>query len=105
MINSNNRSIQNTCYSIVNGEWHVWGKWSTCGSIEDQGKKYRKRSRICNNPAPQNGGKNCTGISTAVQMCGKNIYVFKMVLNISIADNEGKKDVEGRQERIGKCQD
>ena len=35
----------------------------------------------------------------------KNISVFKMVLNISIADNEGKKDVEGRQERIGKCQD
>ena len=35
---------------IVNGDWGVWGAWSTCSMTCGSGT--RARSRSCDNPAP-----------------------------------------------------
>ncbi|XP_076054854.1 unc-5 [Oratosquilla oratoria] len=43
----------------VDGSWSSWSSWSSCSS-----KCYRgvqKRTRMCNNPAPMNGGEACHG--------------------------------------------
>ena len=36
------------------GQWEEWGQCShTCG------ESFRSRTRKCDNPAPQNGGRDC----------------------------------------------
>ena len=42
---------------IVNGNWGVWGAWSTCSMTCGSGTLTRSRS--CDNPAPANGGLHC----------------------------------------------
>ena len=41
----------------VNGKWSKWGKWSKCS--ETCGGGSQTRSRVCDNPAPDNGGAEC----------------------------------------------
>ncbi|XP_060563197.1 SCO-spondin-like [Ruditapes philippinarum] len=43
----------------VDGGWSEWSNFSRCGSVCGDG--YTTRNRTCSNPAPQNGGNNCTG--------------------------------------------
>ena len=40
---------------IIDGKWTNWSSWTTCGR-----NCQKSRSRSCNNPYPQNGGKNCS---------------------------------------------
>ncbi|KAM8930119.1 complement component C8 beta chain [Pelodytes ibericus] len=47
----------------VDGNWSCWTEWTACSRRE------KKRTRECNNPAPQNGGKQCEGASTATESC------------------------------------
>lgn len=51
----------------VDGKWGVWGKWTTCSKTCGGG--YMSRSRTCNNPAPQNGGRPCQGPSSERNSC------------------------------------
>lgn len=50
--------------SVVNGGWGAWTQWSFCDS-----NCQKKRWRFCDNPLPQNGGLNCTGLSQEIQNC------------------------------------
>ncbi|XP_031569460.1 uncharacterized protein LOC116303960 [Actinia tenebrosa] len=43
----------------VNGGWGKWSPWGKCDKPCGKGRKYR--SRKCNNPAPQGGGRKCRG--------------------------------------------
>ncbi len=46
------------------GEWEAWGKCDAqCGNGN------RERIRKCNNPAPQNGGKDCVGSDRERDAC------------------------------------
>lgn len=52
---------------LVNGEWDEWSNWSSCSVTCGLGEK--QKSRTCTKPAPSNGGLNCTGDSTASELC------------------------------------
>ncbi|CAD5125802.1 DgyrCDS14008 [Dimorphilus gyrociliatus] len=83
-----NSTYEGNLCEIAHGGWSEWTAWSLCSSDCDMG--YSKREIICNNPAPENGGrpckkepgktyaeyKNCTGngtcIANRVKWCEKN---------------------------------
>ncbi|XP_063419373.1 sushi, von Willebrand factor type A, EGF and pentraxin domain-containing protein 1-like [Mytilus trossulus] len=52
---------------IVDGEWSEWGNWSTCSVSCDNGTI--TRTRLCNSPTPDHGGKTCLGNSTEYDIC------------------------------------
>merc|ERR550517_273376 len=45
------------CPDPVNGQWGLWGAWTSCSVTCGGG--LRTRTRLCNNPAPANGGLDC----------------------------------------------
>ncbi|XP_078263468.1 complement component C8 beta chain-like [Rhinoraja longicauda] len=47
----------------VDGKWNCWSRWSECAN------RQRKRSRLCNNPPPQNEGKPCSGDKQETMPC------------------------------------
>ncbi|XP_019356774.1 PREDICTED: complement component C8 alpha chain [Gavialis gangeticus] len=49
--------------SKTNGRWSCWSPWTPCQS----GTK--RRTRQCNNPAPQNGGIWCAGRNVETKAC------------------------------------
>ena len=51
----------------VHGNWSVWSQWSECSTTCGTGTQDRERE--CNNPAPQYGGDNCTGVSAETRSC------------------------------------
>uniref|UniRef100_A0A8C0YEU0 Complement component C7 n=1 Tax=Cyprinus carpio carpio TaxID=630221 RepID=A0A8C0YEU0_CYPCA len=48
---------------VIEGVWSCWSAWSSCS----QGQK--SRTRLCNNPAPRNGGRNCIGETVESKSC------------------------------------
>ena len=64
-----------TLYS-VNGGWGSWSNVTCQGGIQ-------LRSRVCDNPIPQNGGNPCAGL---------NIDVIK-----EFADDQCKEEIEGSE--------
>uniref|UniRef100_A0A8C8MI73 Thrombospondin 1b n=1 Tax=Oncorhynchus tshawytscha TaxID=74940 RepID=A0A8C8MI73_ONCTS len=54
----------------INGNWGPWSLWDTCSSTCGGGAQTRKR--LCNDPAPKYGGKECQGDSKASQLCNRN---------------------------------
>lgn len=50
--------------SIINGGWGAWTAWSICDF-----NCQKKRWRFCDNPTPQNGGQNCSGLSQELLNC------------------------------------
>lgn len=55
------------CDGAVDGGWQTWGSWSACSATCGPGQ--RQRQRTCTNPAPSNGGANCTGSATQTGNC------------------------------------
>ena len=55
----------------VDGNWGEWGEWSTCTKTCKGGKQ--SRTRECNSPAPQHGGKKCDGEAQESQVCNQNV--------------------------------
>jgi len=51
----------------VNGNWGAWSAWGTCSKTCGSGTQ--SRTRLCNNPAPANGGSNCMGSRSESQAC------------------------------------
>ncbi|XP_061184990.1 SCO-spondin-like [Saccostrea echinata] len=49
----------NTQNCPIDGGYSVWSKWDTCSVTCGGGSQ--SRSRTCTNPAPQYGGKSCSG--------------------------------------------
>ncbi|XP_053447927.1 thrombospondin-2 isoform X2 [Nycticebus coucang] len=53
----------------IDGRWSPWSPWSACTVTCAGG--IRERTRVCNSPEPQHGGKTCVGDVTERQMCNK----------------------------------
>ncbi|WAR26189.1 MLP-like protein, partial [Mya arenaria] len=51
----------------VNGNWSAWVVSSECSAT--CGDAYRTLSRTCTDPAPKNGGEDCSGSSEEKQKC------------------------------------
>ncbi|XP_073229802.1 ectin-like [Porites lutea] len=51
----------------VDGGFTSWSEWSHCSRSCDDGTKVRYRS--CTNPAPANGGLECTGDRNQTERC------------------------------------
>ncbi|CAC5398713.1 A disintegrin and metalloproteinase with thrombospondin motifs 18,A disintegrin and metalloproteinase with thrombospondin motifs 16 [Mytilus coruscus] len=49
------------------GNWSVWAEWEQCSRTCGGGVK--KRNRLCSNPLPQYGGKQCQGKSDIYKLC------------------------------------
>ena len=60
----------NLCY-LVDGNWAEWSEWSTCTKTCKQGKQ--SRTRECNSPSPEYGGKECDGEAKETQVCNQNV--------------------------------
>lgn len=56
-----------TCLEPMNGHWSAWGSWGSCSKNCDEGTRTRKR--LCNNPAPANGGSNCPLSNSETKIC------------------------------------
>lgn len=50
-------------YFTVNGGWSAWSQWTDCKCPGLSLSAGQKRTRVCNNPAPLNGGQTCPGPS------------------------------------------
>ncbi|RMX56263.1 hypothetical protein pdam_00011446 [Pocillopora damicornis] len=55
----------------VDGNWGGWSEWSTCTKTCKQGKQ--SRTRKCNSPIPQYGGRKCDGQSSQTQICNQKV--------------------------------
>ena len=53
----------------VNGGWSSWSAWSDCSATACGTSGTQTRTRTCTNPAPANGGADCSGPSTETQTC------------------------------------
>uniref|UniRef100_A0A7M4G3I1 Thrombospondin 1 n=1 Tax=Crocodylus porosus TaxID=8502 RepID=A0A7M4G3I1_CROPO len=49
----------------INGNWGPWSPWDAC--TVTCGGGLQKHSRLCNNPEPQYGGKDCVGEPTGTR--------------------------------------
>lgn len=56
---------------IVDGNWSAWSAWSTCSKSCKQGEQ--SRTRECNSPKPQYGGKKCEGSAREKTVCNKDV--------------------------------
>nr|XP_022339845.1 semaphorin-5B-like [Crassostrea virginica] len=57
----------NTQVCIIDGSWGAWAAWGSCSKSCGGGRK--SRTRICDNPKPANGGKECPGGSADFDDC------------------------------------
>uniref|UniRef100_A0AAQ4REW4 Thrombospondin-1 n=1 Tax=Gasterosteus aculeatus aculeatus TaxID=481459 RepID=A0AAQ4REW4_GASAC len=53
----------------VNGGWGPWSPWDTCTVTCGGGVQTRKR--LCSDPVPKYGGKDCVGDASLSQLCNK----------------------------------
>ncbi|XP_019373461.1 PREDICTED: complement component C6-like [Gavialis gangeticus] len=71
----------------VDGHWSCWSAWSPC-----DGSFKRRRTRMCNNPSPMNGGKPCEGEHEQEEDCYVSLFVDKGAPCIN--DDEARKEVD-----------
>ncbi|XP_073439014.1 hemicentin-1 [Dendrobates tinctorius] len=51
----------------VHGNWGSWSSWGACSRTCNGGQM--RRYRACDNPAPSNSGRGCTGADTEIHKC------------------------------------
>lgn len=56
---------------VVHGGYSLWSTWRACSVT--CGKGIQKRSRLCNNPFPANGGKPCQGSDSEMRNCQRKL--------------------------------
>ena len=62
--------IYNSCLlTAIDGGWSTFTGWSDCSTPCGDGTQ--TRSRVCDNPEPDHGGKPCEGNSTQTRTCNE----------------------------------
>lgn len=69
-------------FFAVNGGWSTWSQWSDCKCPGLSLSAGQKRTRVCNNPTPLNGGEPCSGSpvqrTAECVACSAGKYIFYM---------------------------
>uniref|UniRef100_A0AAQ5XIQ8 Thrombospondin-1 n=1 Tax=Amphiprion ocellaris TaxID=80972 RepID=A0AAQ5XIQ8_AMPOC len=88
--------LDHPVFTVFNGNWGPWSPWDTCTVTCGGGGQTRKR--LCNDPAPKYGGKECVGDAKETQKCNKKacpidhnwdgIYMNRKRLHQKDLDNE-----------------
>ena len=55
--------------SIADGEWTPWSEWTACSASCGPGTRFRTRE--CDDPPPQYGGRDCVGESNETCSCNE----------------------------------
>ncbi|XP_071171034.1 SCO-spondin-like [Mytilus edulis] len=61
-----------TCTKVacpIDGVWGSWASWGSCSVTCASGTE--NRQRLCDSPAPQHSGQDCSGSGTDTQICTK----------------------------------
>ena len=61
------------CYLVpcpINGGYSSWTSFTVCTKLCNNGT--RQRTRMCNSPPPQYGGRNCSGPDEEVELCNQH---------------------------------
>ncbi|KAM9450353.1 complement component C6 [Clarias gariepinus] len=74
----------------IDGYWNCWSSWSVCDTT-----LRRHRTRSCNNPAPQGGGKLCQGPERQEEQCTISIFQQK-----DVCINDDDFETEGESESV-----
>ena len=53
--------------AVVDGNWGEFGDWSACSAKCGGGRQ--SRERVCDDPAPSNGGRPCSGAPSEQRSC------------------------------------
>lgn len=53
--------------TAIDGAWSEWHEWGECSKTCGRGAHVRLR--VCDNPPPSDGGKDCSGDVTELQRC------------------------------------
>ena len=64
----------------VNGNWGSWSKYFSCSVTCGEGTQTRKR--LCDEPAPKHGGKDCEGPEEESQSCSTSTTCQGITLSI-----------------------
>ena len=59
--------IPDRSFVCRSGGWSLWSSWTPCTQTCGQGMQ--KSVRACTNPAPEEGGQDCTGTATRFRFC------------------------------------
>ena len=59
--------FNSTFFAVVHGNWGSWSSWEPCSVPCGMGETWRRR--VCDNPAPLNGGLYCGGESVEIRIC------------------------------------
>ncbi|XP_070535820.1 semaphorin-5A-like isoform X2 [Ptychodera flava] len=88
----------------VDGGWTEWSQWSACSKTCGSDFNYKIRQRTCANPAPQHGGKSCSGDSIQEAHCETSPQCPGVWSSWSQWSECSKSCNGGRQERNRICE-
>ena len=57
----------------MDGNWGSWSDYGDCSMTCGGGLK--RRIRVCNNPAPANGGRKCFGYPVEERVCNTDYCI------------------------------
>ncbi|XP_062577388.1 coadhesin-like isoform X1 [Saccostrea cucullata] len=64
------QTTSSSLQEALDGYWGDWSKWGNCSTSCGMAG-YRKRTRLCDNPVPKNGGNPCSGPDVEMRSCFK----------------------------------
>ena len=63
-------AVRYVCFVPVNGGYDQWSAWSSCTKTCEGG--VQSRSRLCNDPVPDQDGLPCVGPSRETRDCNED---------------------------------